>query len=167
MKAIASLRTIVISFFVLLFFISGNAAPVVTQHVSQNLKSGVVLCVSLGMPDLVLRQYLQQANQFHIPLVIRGLLHNNLRETNSRIFSLLNPKDEPAIKGGIAIDPHPFRIAKIEAVPALVISDGTHYDVVYGNESIATLLHIVASDGSQDSIRAMASQLEQRYNHAF
>ena len=32
-----------------------------------------VLLVSLGMPDNALRAYFQQARQYHIPVVIRGL----------------------------------------------------------------------------------------------
>lgn len=126
------------------------------------LSKGLVLCVSLGMPDLVLQQYLAQANKLQIPIVIRGMVNNDMKTTTNRLFSLLNPPDEKAIQGGVAIDPHPFRIAHITAVPALIVSDGSQFDVVYGNSNLANLIHVVASNGSTDAIKNTAKEYDKQ-----
>ena len=151
----------IVSIVILLIFTGMNIAAADNQP-SQNythIPRGIMLCVSLGMPDQVLRQYLRQANELQIPIIIRGMVNNNLKDTSKRIFTLLNPKNEPMITGGVAIDPRPFRLANIQAVPALIVSDGYDFDVVSGNSSLTNLLEVVEKNGSNDELTEMSQEV--------
>lgn len=87
----------------------------------------VALLVSLGMPDAVLRAYMQQSQDWQIPLVIRGFYPasgevsatGTLRATAARLQQLGKTQDAT----GVLIDPRLFRAFAIHAVPALVIYD--------------------------------------------
>src|SRR3990167_2363693 len=100
------------------------------------------LFVSLGMPINTLSQYLVQAKQYHIPVLIRGLYTQkndtttdktvgSFDDTANRIFKILknedrNKKDISELKksmGGVSINPLLFRSFSIRVVPALVITD--------------------------------------------
>ena len=100
------------------------------------------LFVSLGMPINTLSQYLVQAKQYHIPVLIRGLYTQkndaitdktvgSFDDTANRIFKILknedeNKKDITELKksmGGVSINPLLFRSFSIRVVPALVITD--------------------------------------------
>ncbi len=107
----------------------------VPAFASQN---SVYLFVSLGMPDDVLSQYLVQAEQYHIPIVIRGLYTakndtktdkaiGSFNDTANRVLFLLKKeKMNSKIKnsmGGVSINPLLFRTFNIRVVPALVVTD--------------------------------------------
>ena len=90
-----------------------------------------VLAVSLSMPSVALKQYIQQAHTYHIPIVIRGLIyelqtiklaHNSIgsfHDTEVNIKSLIGKSKH----GGIAIDPMVFRSFQVKVVPTLVVFD--------------------------------------------
>ena len=59
-----------------------NAAP-----------TGVMVFVSLTMPDATLRALLKQSAQWQVPLVIRGVLPGGFPETAKRIQSLLKTQN--------------------------------------------------------------------------
>ena len=105
-------------------------------------KNSCFLFVSLGMPINTLSQYLVQAKQYHIPVLIRGLYTQkndtttdktvgSFDDTANRIFKILknedgNKKDITELKksmGGVSINPLLFRSFSIRVVPALVITD--------------------------------------------
>lgn len=101
-------------------------------------QNSAYLFVSLGMPDDVLSQYLIQAKQYHIPVVIRGLYTakndtttdktiGSFNDTANRVFSLLEKeKMNSKIKksmGGVSINPLLFRAFNIRVVPELVVTD--------------------------------------------
>jgi type-F conjugative transfer system pilin assembly protein TrbC len=129
---------------------------------------GAILFVSLGMPKLVLRQYLRQANKLHIPIVIRGFLHNNMKLTAHRVYGLLHPKNQQPIKSGFEIDPVLFRAFHVSVVPALVMTTNnghceerencasSQYSIVYGNVPLASLLSLIAKHADNGAIRRMA-----------
>ena len=112
-----------------------------------------IVFVSLGMPDLSLKQIIQDANYYQIPVVIRGLYKNSFRKTFERIFDLAKGKN----KGGILIDPKLFAEYDIKSVPAFVVSNsGSDYaaekhkcDVVYGNIPLKKALSIIAERGNE------------------
>lgn len=145
------------------------------------LASKAVLLVSLGMPDLSLKQYIKQAHQYRIPVVIRGLYKQedykevisgdkyigSFKDTATRIKNLIGPKGQ----GGLSINPLVFRAFAIQAVPTLVVYDDSlsciresahsiykhcelsSYDVVYGNAPLTKLLNII-TDKSASTDRA-------------
>lgn len=143
-----------------------------------------VLFVSLGMPDAVLRAYVQQAHRHHIPVVIRGLYTNpthddgpnkigNFHDTIERMQHLLLSSSA----GGLSIDPLLFQAFSIASVPALVIFDDqlscVHtpsttpasacdpktFDVVYGNGPLKKLIQVVRDRSEQIKRLAYAHYL--------
>lgn len=127
----------------------------------QSRKNNAMLFVSLGMPKLVLRQYLIQSKQLGIPLIIRGLLQNSYPVTAKRIYQILHPKNrfQKAIKGGFEIDPVYFKKYHIKVVPALVISSGSNSSVVYGNIPIKKLLQVIASNSKYPAVKNAAQMI--------
>lgn len=122
-----------------------------------------VLAVSLSMPSVALKQYIQQAHTYHIPIVIRGLYttpsdtaaHKSIgsfHDTEVKIKSLIGKSKH----GGIAIDPMVFRSFQVKVVPTLIVFDSScdaeqgkpcskdSYDMVKGNIPIQKQLTIIA-----------------------
>ena len=173
----------------------------------------VLLLVSLGMPDLVLKQYFKQAALLHIPVVIRGLYPGNqankqatqaaagagFSENESKSPTLtMNPQSvmhtvnrvkaltQKNDLGGVAIDPLPFRLFNVQAVPTLIVMAGgqdclsedftggtsatagktalrycppADFDRVDGNISIAQSLQIIATNSHSAIRREVATRL--------
>ncbi|MFA0072128.1 type-F conjugative transfer system pilin assembly protein TrbC [Vibrio cyclitrophicus] len=129
---------------------------------------GVMVFVSLSMPDTALKQLLKQSQQYQVPLVIRGVLPEGIVPTASRIMHLLEgPDEDMAIDSGFAISPQWFRQFNITHVPAFVAigeaCDETHcpqgdYDIVYGNLSLPYALTIL----SQGDVGHIAKQVIDR-----
>lgn len=112
-----------------------------------------MLFVSLGMPKLLLRQYVMQSRKYHIPLILRGFLENNYPKTAKRIYDILHPKNQSELKGGFEIDPLYFRKYSINVVPALVIEKGGHSAIVYGNIPIHQMLSIIRAQSENINIK--------------
>lgn len=138
-------------------------------QVNPNKKAqGVMVFVSLSMPDTALKQLLKQSQQYQVPLVIRGVLPEGMVPTASRILSLLEADDdEMAIDGGFAISPQWFRQFNITHVPVFVaIGDACNeaycpqsdYDMVHGNLSLPNALTIL----SQGDVGHIAKQVLNR-----
>ncbi|TVU57983.1 type-F conjugative transfer system pilin assembly protein TrbC [Vibrio atlanticus] len=128
---------------------------------------GVMVFVSLSMPDNALKQLLKQSQQYQVPLVIRGVLPEGMVPTASRILSLLEADDEMAIDGGFAISPQWFRQFNITHVPVFVaIGEACNeaycpqgdYDMVHGNLSLPNALTIL----SQGDVGHIAKQVLNR-----
>lgn len=147
---------------------------------SMNLQSqGAIEFVSLGMPVELLRQTMKQASVLNIPVVVRGVLNNDFKETARVLNEVIQPQqvDQPGIKAGISINPKLFREFGITKVPALVIVGkpsqcgsadcALDYDVVYGNIPLAQSLKIIAEKG--DAGRAVAQNYLRKLggNNAF
>lgn len=123
-------------------------ALIFLSSASYATQNSVFLFVSLSMPDNVLSQYLVQAKQYHIPVVIRGLYTEksdsstdntigSFNDTANRVLFLLkneskigltkannqNAIDLKKSMGGVLINPLLFRNFNIHVVPALVITN--------------------------------------------
>lgn len=109
-----------------------------------------IVFVSLGMPDLSLKQIIQDAERYQIPVVIRGLYENSFRKTAEKMFDLVKEKN----KGGISINPLWFKKYNIKSVPAIVVGQdyGAKTDVVYGNIPLKQALSIIAERGEVSDI---------------
>lgn len=123
-----------------------------------NQASGVLVFVSLGMPQDVLRQIIIQANQLGIPVVVRGVLNNNFKESAKVLFGILHPQNQSPIKGGITVDPKWFKEFGITQVPAVVAVGNAApcyqdncptppFDIIYGNIPIPEALKKIAQQG--------------------
>jgi conjugal transfer pilus assembly protein TrbC len=109
-----------------------------------------VVFVSFSMPKLVFIQTLRQAKALGFPVVIRGLIHNDFKETATTLYRLVKTDHV----NGVAIDPNWFAQYHIVQVPALVVhgKDPNQFDVVYGNIPVQQLLEKVAERGSQAAV---------------
>src|SRR3990167_2880986 len=144
------MKKIMLSIFLLIFSINIFA------------DTNAILFVSLGMPKPVLRQYLLQSKQYHIPLILRGLIDNQYPTTAKKIFEILHPKNGAEIKSGFEIDPLYFRQYQINAVPALVVfnpNNKNHYTIIYCNIPIQQSLALIAQKSQYLDIKNSARNI--------
>lgn len=124
---------------------------------SANAK-GVMVFVSLGMPDTSLQQLLMQSADLQVPLIVRGVLPQGFTATIKRMNHLIDNKGK-TIQSGFAINPQWFSQFGITQVPAFVaIKPGKcqakqpcspdDFDVIYGNVSLYDALSLLAQHGS-------------------
>ncbi|MDN3683142.1 type-F conjugative transfer system pilin assembly protein TrbC [Vibrio tapetis subsp. quintayensis] len=132
---------------------------------------GVMVFVSLTMPNTALTQLLKQSERTGIPLVIRGVLPQGFTATVTRIQTLINQGNRPAIRSGFSISPDWFRQFDIQQVPTFVsIKPGqcqpkqsclpTDYDVVTGNISLYQALETLAQGDTQQEVATLLRALE-------
>lgn len=124
--------------------------------------NGAMLFISFSMPKSLILEMSHQAAVYHIPVIIRGLVNNDMRKTFQKVLDLqsyANTKHETF--DGIKIDPVWFEQFSIDAVPALVVTQRPQgckfqqmcpnqpFDVVYGNQSIKDSLMDIANNGTK------------------
>jgi conjugal transfer pilus assembly protein TrbC len=118
---------------------------------------GAVLFVSFSMPDSLLFTLSDEAAQFHIPVVINGLVDGDFKKT-IETFKRLNTEAQKQHLNfkGVSIDPVWFSQFHITSVPALVVTKACSqtttctnqpFDVVYGNASIKKGLELISQKG--------------------
>ena len=124
-----------------------------------------IVFVSFSMPVLSLKQIIQDASRYQIPVVICGLHENSFRKTIEKIFDLVKEDNN----GGVLINPMWFKKYNIKAVPALVVNGGerdgvygaderesifkkSKFDVIYGNIPLKKALTIIAEQGSMANV---------------
>lgn len=142
------------------------------SEINNNLEYSpkAIVFVSLGMPKALLISILKDADRYHVPVVIRGLVDNSFSKTMSIIFDLM--KEMREIKGtetfstdknraGILIDPLWFKYFSIKTVPAVVVTNqpldsfstsqnpSNNFDVIYGNIPLKRSLEILSVKGKE------------------
>jgi type-F conjugative transfer system pilin assembly protein TrbC len=129
--------------------------PIQEQYIQDAKSKGLikpapraVIFVSFSMPDLSLKQIINDAARYQIPVVIRGLIDNSFKKTAARVFELVKEKN----KGGVLLNPLWFKQYAINTVPAFVVKEGDKFDVIYGNVRLEKLLEIIAANGSVSSV---------------
>lgn len=104
--------------FVLLWCVQVGFAAATTQ-----------VFVSFSMPAPLLKQTLMESARLEIPAILNGLYHNSMSKTAVKIMALA--KEVPNLN--LQIDPTAFERFGIHQVPALVVSEGNQFDVIFGN----------------------------------
>ena len=123
------------------------------ENISQEAKNPEVLIfVSLSMPEQSLKLWAQQAEKVDGILLLRGLIDNSIQVTTQKTVKLFSD----SLKGGFNIDPEKFTQYHIQSVPAVVLTKGQDYDVVYGDTSLESALEYIAHHGS-DLIKKQAA----------
>lgn len=123
----------------------------------------ILIFASLKMPSVSLKQLLYQANHYHLPVVIRGVLPGGFTQTVDVVQSLVAPSNVKKPLGGVAINPIWFKQFNIKQVPAFVVMkegacqgkppcDTDNYDVVYGNVSVFDALNTIGQRGQYADI---------------
>ncbi len=148
---------------------SGSSQMVTNQQQVENpeiaTKGDVLIFVSFSMPETSLEQWADQASRIHAPLVIRGLVDNSFKATQTRIKALM--QDDSVKKIGVVLDPRLFTEYQITQVPAVLVRDRSvmclptqtclttyPYDVVYGNVGLESALTVIADqeDGAATTV---------------
>lgn len=126
-----------------------------------------ILFVSFSMPESLLLTISDQAAQFNIPVVIKGLVNNDFKQTVATFSRLSHEAQKQHLNfKGVSIDPVWFTQFNITAVPALVVSyrpasclassicANQPFDVVYGNTQLKKGLELIAERGEDASLIA-------------
>ena len=120
-----------------------------------NASDQALLLVSFSMPPKLLVSLIEQAQDWQIPVVMRGLIEGDIQKTMQAIQKLNVNSKEP----GVVINPLWFKQFNVEKVPALIITkrpNNCHsqticfeqpFDVIYGNINIKKGLEILAEKG--------------------
>ena len=88
--------------------------------------------VSFSMPKALLQDTLRECAELNIPAYLNGLHHDSMQETALNVMAL--SARIPNLN--LNLDPTLFERFNIQQVPAIVVSDGKSFDVIYGNLSI-------------------------------
>lgn len=88
--------------------------------------------VSFSMPQHLMDEVFKEASSHNIPVTLNGLIDDDFRKTLSSL--LVFSKKYPNLS--VQIDPYAFEKYHIDKVPALVVDNGTQFDVLYGNVKI-------------------------------
>lgn len=99
--------------------------------------------VSFSMPEKLLEDTLKDCARLNIPAYLNGLHHNSMSETAVKVMVL--SEHVPGLN--LQIDPTAFERFGINQVPALVVSKGAHFDVIYGNLSLDEGLQRIIDQG--------------------
>ena len=117
-------------------------------------KTGVIVFISLSMPDSSLKSLFKEAEACGARIVIRGLINNSFAQTSQKLQNL---------KISVDIDPPLFEEFKIEHVPVYVhcklSSEGPqvqNHDRVLGN---VTLLHALEQFKEKGEIKGVEEYL--------
>jgi len=81
--------------------------------------------VSFSMPDVTLQRLMQQAERIGAPLVLRGMVENDMNKTRIKVGKLLDAdkRGNTSVDGGLNIDPTLYDRFGISVVPAFVLTD--------------------------------------------
>ena len=114
----------------------------------------VFIFVSFSMPENSLRQWTMQAKKIDAPLLLRGLVDNSMKKTLQQLTSI------QGMEPGMQIDPEHFKEFGVTKVPAVVLSDGLKFDVVYGDQSLQSALWQIQMTGAlSDEARVIREKL--------
>jgi conjugal transfer pilus assembly protein TrbC len=115
--------------------------------------SGLMIFISLSMPQSTLDRLVDQAVAYKVPLTIRGLKEQSFKLTTEAVATLLKKRSAQ-----IHIDPRLFERFAIKQVPAFVVVDpatgasGTVFgdvSVDYALETIARAMPNLASEAAK------------------
>ncbi|HBC3534633.1 type-F conjugative transfer system pilin assembly protein TrbC [Vibrio parahaemolyticus] len=134
--------------------------------------TGVMVFVSLTMPESSLKALLKQSEVWQVPLVIRGVLPDGFTATANTIQSLLQTNEKKPINSGFAINPEWFQTFNIQEVPTFVaVKPGrclpkqacseSDYDIVKGNVSLPDALEHLAKGDNPDVVRQVLQRRKQ------
>lgn len=123
--------------------------------VTEPVKEQLLVLVSFSMPEEALRNLAKQADAAGVPLVLRGLVDNDLQKTLAAIQKVLG---DNAGDSTFQIDPTAFSRYAVNDVPTFVLTEadieqasceeGTDYTKVRGDVSLRYALERLAEGGN-------------------
>lgn len=116
---------------------------IVTNAVADNK----MMFISFSMPEKLLIDIYQEAEELAIPVVLNGLVDDDFKKTMKKMYEI--GKKFPHL--AIQIDPVSFKKYGITQVPALAVIGVDDAKVVYGNITISDALKEVKKDSGEHS----------------
>ena len=119
----------------------------------------VFLLASFSMPAVALREMMEEAQEYGVPILFRGFLGNSVYETRAALERVFGDADESV---GFQIDPTIFTRFNVRAVPQVIAVAGSlevcetpgcesdpepRHDRVKGNVPLAYALRLIADEG--------------------
>ena len=111
--------------------------------------------VSFSMPDISLKQWLNQASKLQARVILRGFKDNSLKESIKKITSITKNSNTR----GFEINPDLFKVFNIKRVPAVVLTEKCYardvfsrkieYDIVRGNVGLYKSLQHIQGSGER------------------
>jgi len=135
---------------------------------------GAILFVSFSMPKKMIFTLADEAREYDIPVVIKGLVNADFRQTLQKIADIIEEgKKEGYRMNGLSMSPIWFEQFGIEKVPSLVVTKrpgdclvqticaNQPFDFVSGNIPIKKALTIIAERGHEtpDVARAILERV--------
>jgi type-F conjugative transfer system pilin assembly protein TrbC len=128
----------------------------------QKQPPAILIFVSFSMPEQSLIAYLRDAKKVGASVVIRGLIDNSFQKTFHRMAELVKASEG----GGVELNPLWFKKFSIKTVPAVVVVEGEHHDVMIGNITLTAALKIIRDSGETNSIAQSALSKLEGESHA-
>jgi type-F conjugative transfer system pilin assembly protein TrbC len=127
--------------------------------------SPVFVFVSSSLPDVTMKALVSQSQAAGVPLVFRGLIKNDIKQTAKYIHAIVGSDQSNA---GILIDPTLFERFSIDKVPAFTVAEGlnecgaqTTYCPV---DRYATVFGDVTLDYALEKLQHLAPQFKSLLN---
>jgi type-F conjugative transfer system pilin assembly protein TrbC len=111
------------------------------SKIISNTDTSILIFISFSMPQESIKGWINQAKKVNAAVYMRGLVNNLFKDTIMAVNKLV--QDQP---GGILIDPTLFRKYAITQVPAVVVSRGENFDVIYGDVTLDYALANLSKD---------------------
>ena len=137
---------------------------------------GAILFVSFSLPERLLVELSEQAHIYGIPVVVRGLVNNDFKQTLIKINALYRyANTNHKHFYGLSIDPLWFEQFNIQVVPALIITrrpqecllqsfcPNQPYVLLYGTTSMEHALEVIRDKNS--AFKGIAEQLLKKGRH--
>lgn len=140
-----------------------------TNNDNQESGSMPLVFISFSMPEALIEDYIQEARMYGGVLVLRGLIHNSLKQTVAKLKEI-EGSDGKKSNIAITIHPHLFKLYNITQVPTIVVSKDNlacilkyddcstlyEYDKISGSITIGYALEEIEKNGSSLGLRNVA-----------
>lgn len=144
----------------------------VTSNDNQESGSIPLVFISFSMPEVLIEDYIKEARMYGGVLVLRGLIHNSLKQTVAKLKEI-EGSDGKKSNISITIHPHLFKLYNITQVPTIVVSKDNlacilkyddcstlyEYDKISGSITIGYALEEFEKNGSSLGLRKIAKEM--------
>ncbi|MED7793166.1 type-F conjugative transfer system pilin assembly protein TrbC [Klebsiella aerogenes] len=103
----------------------------------------IMMFVSFSLPEAELKQRVADAAHYGIPVIIRGMVNGNMRQTATAVGRLV----QETKTGGVEIEPTLFRQFSVTVVPQLIVTCEGHIDRLSGDLALPVALKKVTAEG--------------------
>jgi len=107
------------------------------------LNNDVGYFISFSMPDLAIQEALRQAQKYHVPVYINGLINDSFADTAQKFIQHFGQNSSY----GLGIDPIRFTRFNVNTVPTLVLKCGQQIDKLTGNIPLKNAIEKMATEG--------------------